>query len=169
MSAYPLRDLLRVRDLREGNARKEREKKKYALECICRSLEDKQSERMAFQRYRLQRETDLFTEIKGELVHPKDLEELKTAILLLREREQLILEEEIKLKGEQESAEQQVVLAQEELKRMSLEKKKIEEHQRIWLEEAAKGEERALEKESEDFRVLKADNLFFEDCDDENI
>jgi len=148
---YILEDLLRIRGWREEKAQREVTKKKLALDQALQLAAARRKSLSDHVHWRLQTEDRLYREIEGKSVQLRDLEDIKLKVALMREDEAA----HEKALQESEGAATTAGKALEEarsLYRLAVkETRKVEEHKKVWLAEALKGEEREAEKELEDF------------------
>lgn len=162
---YVLEDLLKVREFRQDAAAKEVTVAQYKLEEAEKLIHQKIKEKDEYLTWRKQREDQLYADIKGKNVSLRDLDDLKARIYMLRQRD-LAFEKAIEdAKRAKQEAETKLEEAREAHKAAAKDRQKIEEHKKIWMEEAQLEEAEKEEKEMEDFQVKKKG---FEDEDEDD-
>jgi type III secretion protein O len=152
---YILEDLLKIRRLREDEKQKDLKVKKNELEDAIRLLEDKKTELANYIKWRINRENELYNAVINTKVTLTELDDLKTAIFILKEKD-LILQKNI-LDAEQmkKQAEENLNQARIAYNKAFKETKKIVEHKKMWLTEIKKAEEKFAENEIEDLIFKK--------------
>jgi len=165
LTAYPLAPLARVRQLREDAATTEysaREKAFLAArqETLVRrkALED-------YLAWRKEEEDRRYRDILGKELSRKEMDEFKTGVAALREKENVLMEAvDEALKAEEEAARRRDEAA-ETLKRRRKDKEKIDEHRKIWRLGEAREAERREDLEMEEFTDAKRPEMS-EESDD---
>lgn len=153
MNAYPLRDILRVRIIRENKAAENLAKAKLELDKAIKKVKQKQKELEDYRIWRVKEEERMFNEIIKKKLKKDDLDELKFEIGKLRQKE-LDYEKAVEdAKKEKERAAREVEEARGLYQTAVMEHEKIKEHRDTWLEEWKRMEELVLEKEVEELRT----------------
>lgn len=143
-------ELLRIKEFREDLASTELRKRRHRLEEALKVLEAKRAELDGYRRWRVRREDELFDEIQGRLVRVRDLEDLKTDIALLRDKERLLEQYLTDAEKARQSAKEAVEAAIEALNAAIRATRKFEEFVGLWREQARRERERFEELELED-------------------
>ncbi|MDQ5908195.1 MAG: type secretion protein [Pseudomonadota bacterium] len=103
-------ELLRIKIHREQNAGQAVRRQQQVVEQQVQMVQQARQEVVQFREYRIQKEQQLFDEIKGQLVALRAIETMNQNIAALREQEALletrILEEEKRLKEAQKALEE---------------------------------------------------------------
>ncbi|MEM7475297.1 MAG: YscO family type III secretion system apparatus protein [Planctomycetota bacterium] len=154
---YPLRDLEKVRRIREENAASEVLKAKNGVLTAQEEVLRCEKEVESYHDWRLNREEELYQEIVDQQIQLKELDGLKIQIQLLRDKELMLHRKVEEAKKKLEDAKQHLLDAQDSHRQASRDLEKIEKHKEEWAQEAAKEAESNLEKEMEDFRVRSPD------------
>lgn len=150
---YPLKDILRIRVLREEKAAENLSRAKLELEKAIKKVKQKQKELENYRVWRVKEEERMFNNIIKKKLKKEDLNELKFEIGKLRQKE-LDHEKAVEdAKKEKEEAARTVEDARAQYQEAVLEREKIQEHKNNWLEEWKKIEEAILEKEMEEVRL----------------
>ncbi len=151
MAKYPLASLLSARQFREDEAAREVAAARRKVEEAKEAAETAETTWHDYQKWRPGEEVRLFEEIRGKEMPLSGLDSHRDDIQALRSRE-LRLEE---LFHEAEEAVRTAEKAAEEAKERHTEtvkdRRKIEEHKKVWLNEEAKRQEAAEEAELEEF------------------
>ncbi len=149
---YALQDLLKVRELREEAASKAVAKAQDKLKACEQYLEKKRKELADYKEWRPQEEKRMYDKIMKKEISQEKLREVKADIAVLRDREVAIEKEVEEAEVAVQEAEQGLQKAKDDHKASMRELEKIKEHKDIWIEEAKKEEEFAMDKELEEFR-----------------
>jgi hypothetical protein len=149
---YTLQELLRVREFRETSRANEMKVKKARLNDAERMVAIKKEELSEYRIWRVQKEDSLYEEVQGSYISLKDLDNLKLKVSLLREKEALLDNNLVEAEKARETVREEFQRARNAYHHAVREKRKIEEHKKIWLEEMAREEERATDKEMEEFQ-----------------
>lgn len=165
---YVLDDLLRVRAFRETSRGNEMRAKKMLLAQAEGVVKKKEEELSEYRVWRVRREDDLFEEVKGRHINLKDLDDLKLMVGQMREKEALMENDVFEAESERETAEGVYKGARDAYHFAVKEKKKIEEHKKIWVKEVYREEEQARDKEMEEFQKMTG-GPDMEEEDDEDI
>ena len=154
---YVLEDLLRVRRLREDTAASALARQRRRADEAERHVAQCKKELIEYVQWRIGREEAIYQEIMQQMIHRRDLDDLKSQIQVLRSNE-LPYKEKV-LEAEKALAEVRKALEQAHAAhRLAMKKReKLDEHKKIWMEQAAKEEEYSAEKELEDFRTRQVD------------
>lgn len=155
MSPYALADLLRVREFRENAASREVAAARHRLEAAKNLVQQRIRELDEYRVWRVKEEEARFERIRNKKVRMQALDDLKQEILALRSRELLFEKAITDAKMEEQKTAEQLQEARTAYRRATGEKRKIEEHRAIWVEEQQKEEQRLQDKEMEDFRVKR--------------
>ncbi len=103
-------ELLKIKVHREQNAGQAVRRQQRVVEQQVQTVQQARQEVVQFREYRMQKEQQLFDEIKGQLVALRAIEDMNGNIAALREQEALlearILEEEKRLKEAQKALEE---------------------------------------------------------------
>jgi len=166
---YVLQDLLRVREFRETAAGSEVKKKKSRFDHAQRTVTEKEKALSDYHTWRLEKEDSLYDEIANRLVTLKDLDDLKMNIALLREKETALENDLLEAQKALNLAAEELEEAKDAFRLAIREKRKIEEHKTIWIGEAVKEEERAQDKEMEEFQKMMKNPDQMEVENDENF
>lgn len=163
MIKYPLQKLLRLRGVREDKAAAEvTNRKKRLAEAKMEKLRREQ-ELEKYIRWRIEKEKELFEEIKGKEVSQKDLDNYKHEVLKLRGRQVQMEEAILEAQKHIEQCQKDLQTARDNYLAAVRERKKIEEHRSRWLEIEKLRQEREEEKELEEFipkkRSLTSDGM----------
>tara|TARA_B100001248_G_scaffold262503_1_gene258922 strand:+ start:19799 stop:20296 length:498 start_codon:yes stop_codon:yes gene_type:complete len=150
MTEYPLGALLRVRKIREDHAQNELIKTKAKLKEAEKQQRKQETRLNAYKKWRPKREGILYKKISHKKLHKEDLEEFKTRVENLIEREKDHEQRLEKRKEAVKKAEDDVAQARTNLIEASKRTQKIQEHKEIWEEDAKRAEEAFWEKESDD-------------------
>jgi len=152
MNVYPLKDILRIRVIRENKAAENLVKAKLELEKAIKKVKQKQKELENYRIWRVKEEERMFNDIIKKKLKKEDLDELKFEIGKLRQKE-LDHEKAVEdAKKEKEQAAREVEEARTLYQGAVVEHEKIKEHKNNWLEEWKRMEENILEKEIEELR-----------------
>ena len=152
MNAYPLQPLLSIRAFREDAAKREAESRRSATERAGQALEACRQEHEAYAAWRPAEEKTLFDRIQNKEIPLSDVESFKQNVLILRAREQELLEAIRHAEKELEAAKNAEDLARAACLQASREKLKIMEHNKIWSAEDMARREQASEAELEEFQ-----------------
>jgi hypothetical protein len=143
-------EILNVKLFREDLAQTEVRRRRYALDEAARRVEERKREVLEYRAWRVTRESELYDTIENQLVHVRDLEDLKASIAFLRDQERVIeqkvLEAE-KGRGEARAALDKAIEAQAQAVRQ---REKFEELMEVWRELEQFEADRKEEAEVED-------------------
>lgn len=154
---YPLQDLLTVRGFREEKLAGEMTKRRAELADAQQAVEDRRRERDEYIEWRVKREEELYQEVMNQSLAVRDLDDLKLKIQLLRDDEVVYEQRILEAKNAVETAETNLQEAKAAHRNAVRDLDKIEQHQEMWAQEAAREHEANQEKELEDFRVRTLD------------
>ena len=156
---YPLADLLRVRLFREDAAQAEVTAARRTLETAEQTLAARQQELTGYIEYRKRREAELYDEIMNQQIQMRDLDDLKSHISQLQHTQGQFEDNVTQAKQDVRTANAALEEAQAAYSLAVKERQKIDEHKAIWAQEETQRCEAELEKEMEDFRVRKAEEI----------
>lgn len=156
--AYPLRDLLRIRIIREDAATDNLTKAKNNLENAIRNVEKKKKELEDYKVFRKEETDRLYKEIVNKKIKKIDLDELKAEIAKLERKELEYLEALEEAKRQHEEAVQKLEEARVIYRQALMDVKKISEHKESWMAEYNKEQERIADIEMEEFKGRSAEN-----------
>ncbi len=162
MAVYPLKDLLKVRKLREDKALEAVMAAQRKLEEALRYLEAQKEALRSYHQFRLQEENRLYSTIIGKTVARSRVDEVLAEIAHLRNEELMHEKRVSEAQKNLETAQKDLDLAKKAHRDSIKNRQKIEEHRDIWLEEFKKEQEFFLEKELEDFRVREKEKDDFD-------
>jgi hypothetical protein len=166
---YVLEDLLKVRDFRETSAGNEVKKKKGRLLHAERVVKAKEDEVSDYHSWRLEKEESMYEEVKNKQITLQDLDGLKFRVASLRENEAALENDLLEAERDRNLATEELEKAQSTYRLAVREKRKIEEHKKIWLGDMQKEEERAQDKEMEEFQKQMKSMDEMESESDENF
>ena len=152
MNAYPLQPLLSIRAFREDAAKREAEFRRSATERAGQALAECRQEHETYAAWRPTEEKALFGRIQNREIPLSTVESFKQNVLILRAREQELLEAICHAEKELEAAKIAEDAASAACRQTSREKLKIMEHCEIWSAEDVVRRERASEAELEEFQ-----------------
>lgn len=158
MAKYALQDLLRVRDHRKDHAQEVLLKAKKALVEAQKFLQEQKDKLAAYIKKKPEFIQRIFDQGMQKVQFKRnylDLMHLKISKLDECQMKLAIAVE--KAQNKCEEAQQNVTRASELLNKAILEKSKIEEHKKIWLEEVRILDELEQDKELEDFKTKAKD------------
>lgn len=158
---YLLQDLLNVRLLREDTAAKQWAVQKELVAKVERQLEKRRSELETYQRWRVQREVELYQQILEKKIHPKDLEALRFRIQKLRDEEHEYESRTLDTANQLQEEQARLATAKESYLNAYQQRSKLDEHKDLWVQEMQREKQFLEEKEIEDHRVI-ASPLFAE-------
>lgn len=150
MTAYALQDLLRVRKFREDRAASEVGAAKRAQEECAAVEERKRKESAEYKTWREKRENVLYDGVLGREVRVGELENLKTDVLALREKELLMEQAVLEAQAAERKASETLKQARREHSIKVKDRRKIEEHRKAWIAAEHLVEERAADAEMEE-------------------
>ena len=150
---YALEDLLRVRRFREDKAAAEVVESREQLADAESQLEQRRQELQDHLQWRLRREEELYQEIMQREVHLKDLEDVKSRVQVMRDKDQSYQEKVITAKKKVDDAQRQLDTAREAHLLAVRNREKLDEHKSMWLDESHQELEAKAETEMEDFQV----------------
>ncbi len=162
MTGYPLRDLLRIRELRENAAAGEMARKRHDLQAAEQTLEDRKAELRDYIAWRYREEDRLYAEVKGKAVHGRELEAYRDRIVEMRQYQPILEEKVTKAEEFREQAEKALERAREAFQQAVKEKMKLEEHRKRWLHEQTRLLSLEQDKELEEFQSRTSHPEFFE-------
>lgn len=152
MNVYPLRDILRVRSIRENKAAENLARAKLELDKAIKKVKQKQKELEDYREWRLKEEKRMFDAIVKKKLKKEDLDELRFSIGKLRQKE-LDHEKAVEdAKKEKDLAARDVEEARGLYQQAVLEHEKFKEHRDNWMEDWNREQEMKLEKEMEEIR-----------------
>lgn len=151
MTQYPLRPLLRVRNLREDKAVRALEAARRGLVRAQNALEEKKNAHRKFMDWLAQEEDRRYREIMETMMDIDEVDDFKQGLLMLRAREAGFLEDILKAENQVQKAGQVLVQAKADLVAAQKGTMKVEVHRDQWLQGAQKEAERLEELELEDF------------------
>ncbi|MGL4722512.1 MAG: type III secretion system stalk subunit SctO [Desulfovibrionaceae bacterium] len=152
---YPLDILIRARKSREDRAQMELISAKGLVESIELSIVRIKEEIVDYEKWRIEEEKRLFTEIKNKALSQKELDSFKRSILVLKARHIEMEEEIAHLDNELEQAKESVLNKEGFYKEAINKKQKIEGHKELWTEEYKKELARLEDLELEEFTGKK--------------
>jgi len=151
MIKYPLQRLLRLRSIREDKAAAEVTNRKRLLAEAIEEKKHREEELKKYRAWRIEREQELFEEIRGKEISQKELDEYKQELLRLRGKEVQLEESILEAQKHIEQCEREVETARDAYLAAVRERSKIEEHRTRWSEVEKIRLEREEEKELEEF------------------
>jgi cellobiose-specific phosphotransferase system component IIA len=151
MSAYPLGSLLMVREFREKAAAAAVTAAKNKVEEAKELIVQRERELVEYIEWRKCEEKRLFEEIKLKEIEYTGLEDHQTDVQQLRQKEGDYRDRIEQAKAALEEAKKNLEEAKQAHANSVQEKRKIEEHKEIWLEEQKKLEAMAEDLEMEEF------------------
>lgn len=157
MARYLLQDLLNVRQLREDAAHDLVMASRRVLEQAEQEVVRRKQELVDYTAWRIQREAELYDQIINHQVQLRNLDDLKIDIQLLREKESLYEQRILEAQKGVEDARNSLHKAEADFRQASKDKRKLEEHKDMWVQDLAKEAEVAADKETEDFKVKDPD------------
>ena len=152
MNAYPLRPLLAIRTFREDAAKREAESRRKATEFVRLALAECRQAHETYAVWRIAEEKAMFSRIQNKEIPLSEVENFKQNVLILRAREQELLEAILCAEKELETAKTAEAAAKTACQRAIRDKLKIMEHQKIWSVAEDIRQERASEAELEEFQ-----------------
>ena len=150
---YELQDLLNVRKIREDNAAAEVTLRRQLVAEAEQNVVRRKQELQDYIQWRIQREQELYDSVMQQEVHLNDLEELKLDVQILRDKEHAYKEKIIEAEKQLKDAQDNLETAKQKYTEAVRNREKLDEHKKIWTEEAEKEQEFEAEKEMEDFRT----------------
>ena len=154
---YPLEDLLRIRQLRENEAAKKLAHAMDDLNAAQDRLRQSREELSEYSDWRVNRERELYDDVMNADVKPRDLDDLKQDVQILKEKE-------LAFKKRVEECENSVTEFEQAYQRARTEHlatvrnlEKLTEHKREWAQNDARKSEQIQEREQEDFRSRTPD------------
>ncbi len=150
MTRYVLQDLLRVRSFRENRAARDVGAAKQAMEESRSLVERRQRESADYTAWREKREDALYQEVLGRVVRVGELEDLKSGVLTLREKELLLEQAVMEARAAERAARENLERAREAYAARVRDLRKIEEHRKAWMARELLEEERAADAEMEE-------------------
>lgn len=158
--SYPLTRLLDVRRLRERMAYKNLIKAKNALEVARQKVIEQEKKLKEFKEFRKKEEKRLYDAILNKKIKKIDVDELRSEIASLKQRE-LDHEKAVQdAKDEKEKAKEVVEEARAFYNGAVINVMKIQEHKDRWMQVWSKEEEVKEERELEEFQRIKEEVEF---------
>lgn len=155
--AYVLRELLKIRLMREQWAKDALVKAQNVLQLAIRKVEEKKKELEDFRVWRVGEEKRLYAEVMRKRVKRNDIDALKLNLADLEKKELGHIQAIHDAEEEREKAKDKVEEARVAYNFALIGVQKLEEHKVGWMAEWTKEQEALVEKEMEDFKVLKVD------------
>lgn len=155
--AYVLKELLKIRVMREQWAKNALIKAQNVLEAAIRKVEEKKKELEDYRVWRKEEEKRLYAEVMKKKVKRFDLDALKLKLADLEKKELEYIQAIDDAKAEREKAKEAVEAARVAYNLTLVGVQKLEEHRAGWMAEWTKEQEMAAEKEMEDFKTRKVD------------
>lgn len=149
---YMLQDLLNVRLSREETAAKALARQKEVVAAVEKELARQRNKLREYKKWRAEQENELFAEIINQIIHSKDLEDLRFRIQRLRDDQAKLESQVLETANRLESEKQVLVESKQQYYDAYRQRDKLEEHKSAWIREAAREQEFQEEKEIEDFR-----------------
>ena len=154
MADYALKDLQRIRKIREERAQGEVAASRRALETAIGQVEESKKELARYIDWRIETEEKLHADVRGKIIGMRELEGLRANVAALRERE-IEYHRAVELKEKAvDDAKAKLEESRQALKSATRELQKIEEHKRVWMGEKRREEEIFADKEMEEFRSI---------------
>lgn len=149
---YALEDLMRIRESRKDRAQGELADRRQREQTAARAVVQKREALEDVMRWRVEQQEILFQQVQSRVVKRKDLDDLWLKIDLMKEQEAAHARALQEAESALESARRELDHARQAYLQAFKELQKIEEHKRIWIEDALREADQAMETELEDFR-----------------
>ena len=156
MARYFLQDLVFVREHREDKASKAvNAARRLVLEAE-QVVQQRKKELEDYKVWRVQEEARLIEKIMRQKVKLGDITDLRLEIIGMREKEFEYIDQLRKAEGELDKAKENLEQARLAHKKATQELEKLIEHRELWRREEYFEQERMMDLESEDFRLMPA-------------
>jgi type III secretion protein O len=138
MKKYALGDLLKVKKIREDIAANTVVAKRRCLEEAEKVLKRKEKDLQDYNHWRIRAEETLYREIINKPVRLRDLDEMRSKIKMMRDKELSLEARVIEAGNECRKADADLKAARKVYRNAMKEKEKIEEHRKVWQKEREK-------------------------------
>lgn len=167
---YALQDLLNIRALREQAAGEVVTRQRHRVTDAIHEVEAKKDDLTKYREWRLKEEGSLYGSVIGKPILLRHLNDVRSAVSWLRDAELLYEKKIVDAETALETERTALTEAQVRQKAADRDLKRIEEHEKLWLEEWAKEQDLNLEREMEDLhlRVLNYSDDDEEASEDES-
>lgn len=145
-------DLLRIKEFRESQAETEVRRRRSRLAEIVHTLQQMRSEIEEFRAWSAERELALFTALRGRLVRPRDLEQLRSQVVEWHDHERNLEQRADETERLRRQAAEETERALALLRQAGRQKDKFTELVRIHSLDVRRELDRKEELETEEFR-----------------
>ena len=154
---YPLQSMLKIRTMREDRAGTALTSARRARKEAADELETRRRDRAAYLETKESRRDRIYDQVMGRPVGLDALDDVRTAVTRIDEEGVLLERAEQEAEDALRKKEREAETARIEFVGASRNRMKIDEHRKIWIEEARHEEERAADAEMEEFTGKKGD------------
>lgn len=157
MAKYVLEDLLYIREMREQMAKDQMSKARRHVAEMIELVKQRKKELEEYKEWRVKEEERLYEEVMNTEVKKVELDELRSKIANIRNKELDYVQAIDVARDKREEAKKALEEAKLLYKQAQLNREKIEEHKEVWMEEWKREQMRLEDIEMEEFTGAKID------------